>query len=157
MIKKCILILSLFLLSFCTKKEADYKINKEIQTLVDGLSKEKTVLYDETNKIPKFQNLLKVASNKDLLYLTESKIPLIRCYAFRGLTSRNYSGLKKLFYKHLKDSVLVETHLSNTCIIMNISVHQYMLDQLHPFSSKCKYKLSRSEFDKYFELSYNKK
>ena len=118
-----------------------------------GYKKEKVVLFYETDSIEKFKALKNLATNEDFVYLTNSKIALIRCYAFRGLNERNYSDIRKVFYNHLNDTSSVTVHLTRSCIVDKISVHQFMLDQLHP-ASKCKYKLSKREFDKYYQFKY---
>lgn len=143
----------IMLFSFCNQQTKDYKLSKNVQKIADNLSKEKVVLFDETDSIEKFKALKNVATNEDFIYLTNSKIVLIRCYAFRGLTERNYSDIRKVFYNHVNDTSLVTVHLTGTCIVDKISVHEFMLDQLHP-ASKCKYKLSRREFDKYYQFRY---
>ena len=152
---KCILISLLFILltfSFCTQKMKTYQLDKKVQTLVDSLSQEKIVLMDDTKEIKKFQALLDVTSDKDLLYLTDHEKTVIRCYAFRGLAERNYIDIKEIFYKHLKDTASIINYMTGTCLPLKVPVNDFMLDQLHSFGSKCKYKLDRTEYEKYAKL-----
>ncbi|WP_284652579.1 hypothetical protein [Flavobacterium terrisoli] len=141
------------LFSFCSRQTEKDKLDKKVQIAVDSLSKEKLVLLDETSENRKFKALQNIASNDDLVFLTEHDNALLRCYAFRGLAERNYSEIRELFHTHLKDTATVTVHLSGTCTRVKMPVHGFMLDQLHP-SAKCKYKLSRSEYDKYFDNAY---
>lgn len=104
------------------------------------------VISDEkSNK--RFRDLINNASIEDFVYLSNYKVPEIRCYAFIVLANKNYSRIQDIFYEHLNDSALVTDRYSD--IVSDESVARYMLDKLHPVGSRSKFRFSRKEFDEY--------
>jgi hypothetical protein len=105
-----------------------------------------------------FNSFVKSSGIKDLLILTNHKKPNIRCYAFYGLVKRNYFGVKEIFKDHVSDSAVVLVMKAGLCSADKQTVVRFMLDKLHP-ESLDRYKLSRPEFDKYYNstLQYSSK
>lgn len=154
-----LLFLSIFFIN-CGKETSEknqfknYKLRKEVQSSVDSLSVIDKVYLKGTLR---YTNLLKVASMDDLVYLTNHKIPTIRCYAFIGLMTKNYPKLKDIFLEHLKDTAVVQTRYD--CVGERETVMKFMLEYFHPRSLQSKIKFNQNEFDKYYQLAkvYQKK
>lgn len=136
----------------CSKHES-HKLSTEVKNLAGSFSQESVFL--DKNDFEKYNSLLKLTTNEDLISLTNHKKPTVRCYAFEALCERNYPEIREIFYNHENDtteSVIV----GGGCIRDNISVRAYMFMALHPVSSKSKYKFSRTEFDPLFEKYFTR-
>lgn len=151
--KQYILITILFFAVSCNKKEKEkltqkpqYNISSEIQILVDSLSLIKYVSYGE-KQTPRYDSLVKKASINDLVFLTDYKVPYIRCFSFLALVEKNYPKVQDIFNQHKNDTSLVVTGMYD--MITNETVASYMLQKLHPHS-KSKYKFKMSEFQKLY-------
>lgn len=149
----------LFITCSCSEKSKsendkleNYKLNSNVQKLVDSLAVIEYVGYDEKNN-KRYQELIKNSTLEDLIFLTNYKIPEIRCYAFDALENRNYPKIKKIFYEHQNDTALVESRMYD--MILHESVASFMLQQIHPAGSKNSYRLSRKEFDENFKKIQN--
>jgi hypothetical protein len=130
------------------KKEEPYKLTKKVQNTVDSLSVIKVVYLRGTIR---FDNLLKVSSVKDLVYLTKNKNPYIRCYAFNGLSKNNYTKLKEIFFEHLKDTSVVQTRYE--CTGERLTVMNFMLNHFHPKNIGVENKFNEVDFKKYYKIS----
>lgn len=145
--------------TFCGKDSKNKKLKKqhsltiEVQNAVDSLS-----LIDEIRLLgtKRFDDLLKVASNQDLVFLTKNKNPKIRCYAFRGLIKNKYPKLKNVFFEHLKDTSAIQTRYE--CTGERTTVMNFMLNYFHPKNIGVKNKFSEVEYNKYKKIaeSYKK-
>ena len=143
--------LLLGIITACSDRH-DYKLNSQASQIVDSLSRD-SVLFDRS--IYKYVNLLKVATNEDLVHLTYHEKPIVRCYAFTGLAERNYPKIRDVFFDHINDTT--QTVYINAGHLQDYTfVRTYMLLTLHPVSSKSKYKFTRPEFDPIFEKYYNR-
>ena len=149
--RKLLLILILGVFCNCENKKETYKYNEnlkvrdEIQKLVTDLAVGANISERETNAAvnKEFQELLDIASDKDLVDLTDHKDPTIRCYAFRGLAERNYPKVKDIFANHMNDLAIVTRSYFNTSTTMD--VRSYYLEHLHP-ALKQKYKFTMEEY-----------
>ena len=158
--RSIIIFLLCVLLSSCSKKKDNFKLTNQVQILVDSLSISKSKYkpelvfigddYPEATK--PYHEFIRVASTDELIYLTKYKKPNIRCYAFNGLVKRNFSGLRKIFAEHLKDTTSITLYFGG-CLSDKISVMEFMVDQLHPFGSKSPEKFSRKEYNEYMKLA----
>ena len=145
------------LLYACSKKNEDVKLRNSVLNLVDSLSiSDKSMPnivfisddYPKARNYKSYHKFIKMTTEEELKKLTHHKRPNIRCYAFNGLVERNFSGVKKIFEEHVKDTAKI--HLSyGGCVVIKMSVMEFMLDQLHPNDSKNLEKLSRKEYDQY--------
>lgn len=156
--KKLIILILIFNV-FCScekEKKEIYKYNKniklrsEVQKLVNELHIYPSISGNKTNESENktYKNLLDIATNQELVELTDYKSARIRCYAFRGLVEREYPKVKEIFYKHKNDVAKVSIRYSD--ILMPKTVNHYFLESLHPTFNQ-KYKLSRIEYDDLFE------
>jgi hypothetical protein len=153
-----ILIFLSLIFTFCgkdskNKKQQQHKLTIEVQNAVDSLS-----LIDEIRLrgTKRFDDLLKVASNQDLVFLTKNKNPKIRCYAFNGLIINKYPELKNIFFEHLKDTSVIQTRYE--CTGERTTVMNFMLNYFHPQNIGVKNKFSEIEYNKYNKIakSYKK-
>lgn len=149
----------LFIFTFCGKESKNniqvkkHRLTTDVKNAVDSLS-----LIDEIRmrRTLRFENLLKVASNEDLVFLTNDKNPNIKCYAFIGLSRNNYPKLKDIFLEHIKDTSVVKTRYE--CTGERLTVMNFMLNFFHPKNIGVKNKFNESEYKKYLKIaeSYKK-
>ncbi|KFF06583.1 hypothetical protein B0A68_02020 [Flavobacterium reichenbachii] len=156
-----ILVFLSLIFTFCGKdlknkkqqKQKQHKLTIEVQNAVDSLS-----LIDEIRLrgTKRFDDLLKVASNQDLVFLTKNKNPKIRCYAFNGLIINKYPELTDIFFEHLKDTSVIQTRYE--CTGERTTVMNFMLNYFHPKNIGVKNKFSEIEYNKYNKIaeSYKK-
>ncbi|WP_395063890.1 hypothetical protein [Flavobacterium sp.] len=108
--------------------------------------------YPKAQNYKSYHKFIKLTTEEELKKLTHHKRPDIRCYAFNGLVERKFSGLRKIFEEHIKDTAQI--HLSyGGCVVMKMTVMEFMLDQLHPNGSKTSEKFSRKEYDQYQKIA----
>lgn len=156
--------LILFIFSSCVEKSksekvklvsykiSNHKLSQNVQKLVDSLAIIEFVDYDQ-KKNRRYQELIKNTTLNDLIFLTDYKVPEIRCYAFVALTDKNYSKIKEVFYEHRNDSVLIKSGMYD--MVGHESVAGFMLQQIHPVGSKNKYRFGRKEFDENYKKIQN--
>jgi hypothetical protein len=96
------LLLSVIILS-CSKQKEEYKINYKVEDVAKKLSKD-TLMYGFSAGND-FDELMKIATDEDLLFLTNHKSAIVRCYAFKGLEIRNNSEIRNVFFNHLNDTI----------------------------------------------------
>lgn len=154
----------LFIFYSCTEKSksekdkivsyklSNHKLSPNVQRLVDSLAVIEYVGYDQ-EKNKRYQELIKNTTLNDLIFLTDYKIPEIRCYAFVALVDKNYSKIRKVFYEHQNDSTLVKSGMYD--MVGHESVVGFMLQQIHPSGSKNKYRFGRKEFDENYKRIKN--
>lgn len=149
-----ILIFLSLIITFCgkdsesKKQKTQHRLTIEVQNAVDSLS-----LIDEIRLrgTKRFDDLLKVASNQDLVFLTKNKNPKIRCYAFNGLIKNKYPELKNVFFEHLKDTSVIQTRYE--CTGQRTTVMNFMLNYFHPKNIGVKDKFSEVEYEKYIKIA----
>lgn len=150
-------IILIFTTVSCVKKDtklASHKLSPEVKAAADSLSKMRGI--SQSGDL-RFHNLLKVASAEDLVFLTNHKAPVLRCYAFYGLELKKYPEVKEIFYDHLKDTAVV--HSVYGCIGSYRTVMEIMLAEFHPATKQNKFRFSRAEYDKFERIAeiYRKK
>lgn len=132
-----------------------------IQRIVTKLSKEKTLhlgapvgfagIPEKNNKYYKlYQKLSSKATDKELVTLTNDNSKTVVLYSFLILYSRNYSDLKQVFLKNIKDTS--DVWIAGGCTGSIARVNTFMLRQLNPayMDSRQPY-LSQEEYDKYIK------
>jgi hypothetical protein len=148
--RKILIFISILFFASCNKP------NTEVMELVELLKTEKiiasyfqgnkiSVLLDEVDQSNNYQNLLKIATDEDLIYLTDNEYPIIRCIAFKGLNSRNNTRIREILYNHKNDNSEVECS-NGACLTNQIKVKEFMLEQLNPETTS-KYRFSLEKFD----------
>ncbi len=142
----------------CKEKNENYKAINKLETLANNDSLTKSIielrlkvnkLYKDYESDKEFKTFIKVTTIDDLVYLTDCEIPLVRCFAFKGLVVKDYPKIKEIALKHYNDVEIVKRQ--NYDIETTTNVFDYMLNELHPMA-KTKYKLSRKEYDYYLDL-----
>ncbi|PWB23673.1 hypothetical protein [Flavobacterium sp. HTF] len=154
----CVLILFAFI--NCKKKTENFVPTTKLDVILkkDDLSK---AYYDFRIENPYLSYLLKDRASfekfinnirtEDMLLLTECENPMVRCFAFKALIQQNYPKIREILSRHKFDNQDVE-YFSGRCIKMKISVKDYMLQQLSPYSenkysfNKAQYKHIQNEF-----------
>lgn len=150
---KILCVFILFALLSCEKKIENFSPTTKLDRILknDDFSR---VYYDFRIENPYLTYLLKdqvsfikfvnEVETNDLVLLTECEKPMIRCFAFKALIEQNYPKIREMLFRHKHDNEKVE-YLAGRCIRMDISVKNYMLEQLSPFSGN-KYSFNRSEY-----------
>jgi hypothetical protein len=142
------------LLTFCRKETKSnvkpklYELTSKVQNAVDSLAVINEIRLRGTKR---FDDLLKVVSNQDLVFLTKNKSPNIRCYAFNGLIKNKYPKLKNIFLEHLKDTSIVQTRYE--CTGQRTTVMNFMLNYFYPKNIGVKDKFSEVEYEKYNKIA----
>jgi len=67
-----------------------------------------------SNQPDYFEKLGNCADTNQLVKLTDHRSPLVRSIAFTVLQNKNYSGLKQIFKKHLKDNQTYDVYAGCT-------------------------------------------
>lgn len=132
-----------------------------IQRIVSKLRKETTLhlgapvgfagIPETNNKYYKlYQKLNSKATDTELLSLTNDNSKTIVLYSFMILYSRNYSDLKEVFLKNIKDTS--DVWIAGGCTGSIARVNTFMLRQLNPayMDSRQPY-LTQEEYDKYMK------
>jgi hypothetical protein len=137
-------------------------LRPKIQTIVSRLKKE-NVLHlgapvgfagklETNNKYYKLNNRLnKMATNEELVTLTNDSSKVIVLYAFANLSSRGYSELKDIFITHISDTASV--WMAGGCTGTVTKVNSYMLNYLNPkYYPTDKAFLTKTAYDNYLIL-----
>lgn len=132
------------LLSSCA-----HKLSTKVEEAVNEVCKENVVYTHWETTSSAFENLFKVASLDDLVYLTENENPYVRYYAFIGLREKKYSKILEIYKKHKKDFEIINTS-NGACLRGNVKVSLLMLRALNPENPNCKW-LTKAEYDKFYD------
>lgn len=95
----------------------------------------------------KADSFLRKLDVETLIQLTDDKDVGVMCYAFMALVHLNNNNVKDIFFEHLEDTRQVVLSMGESCLIIETTVNDFMLDQLHPVGSKNDYRLTREEYD----------
>ena len=151
-----------FLFCFTSISQAiQNEIRPKIQNIVSKLKKETTLhlggpvglfgVLETNNKYYKlYEKLSTKATDKELVLLTNDNSKTIFLYSFLILYSRNYSALKEIFLKNIKDSS--EVRIAGGCTGSADRVNTFMLRQLNPsyMNSRQPY-MTQEEYNKYIK------
>ena len=99
----------------------------------------------DLNWSPDYKTLNQLASDDDLVHLTNHENPFVKVYAFNALTNRGYKDIRKIFLKYRENTQIVETN-NGACIIDQVPLNQYLLEILSPVW-KSKYCFNDREYD----------
>jgi hypothetical protein len=155
-------VLLLFVLCLAVVGQTEQNdIRPSIQRIVSKLSKETTLhlgapvgfsgIPETNNKYYKlYQKLSSKATDKELVSLTNENSKTVVLYSFLILYSRNYSDLKQVFLKNIKDTA--DVWIAGGCTGSVTRVNTFMLKQLNPayMDSRQPY-LTQEEYDKYIK------
>ena len=133
-------------------QDSTLTLGKKTKKYADRLATSSSVITELDGDGPAdYEHFKSVATTNELVLLTDDSNPIIRVYAFRALADRNYSKIQEIFYRHKLDTVRRYDITPGSCIMMKLGVNQFMLDNLHPVGSKCKFKFTKEEFDRLFD------
>jgi len=123
--KKYLIFFTLFLLISC-----GHKLDSEVEKEVSYISKYETcILADFVFERPSYINLMTVASNDDLIFLTNDENPVVRYFAFIGLMERNYPKINQIYKSHENDTAVISTS-NGACIKNSVSINSLMKDAI---------------------------
>jgi hypothetical protein len=113
-------------------------------------------LKPEKNKyVRNYKKLIRIASNEELISLTNHTDKTIVLYAYSVLRKREYPNLKDIFLNNIADTSTIWVTGGSTGVIWR--VNEYMLSSLDPNYSKGTLYLSKEEFNSYQkQISCNK-
>ncbi|MDB5120619.1 MAG: hypothetical protein JWN56_1837 [Sphingobacteriales bacterium] len=157
------IILTTGILSSCSLQERTDKIaaqktasvnvstSSKLKKIVDGIEKGNSVESSHigeggspSKQWEKYEQLKKVASNDQLVALTNHKNSAVRCYAFQALVTKRSDKIFSILLKHLNDTSRVNT-LSG-CIGMTKYTGDYFVDVVTPNYVEIDiYKLNKAE------------
>jgi len=140
--KKYLLFFTLFIIISC-----GHKLDSNVEKAVSYISKYETcILTDFVFATPSYINLMDVASNDDLIYLTDHENPVVRYFAFIGLMERNYPKTRKIYNSHKKDTEVISTS-NGACLKNSVSINSLMKDAISHESVYTLY-FSRNKYHK---------
>ncbi|MDR6969245.1 hypothetical protein J2X31_003272 [Flavobacterium arsenatis] len=140
--KKYLILFILFILISC-----GYKLDSEVEKEVSYISEYETcILADFVFHTPSYINLMTVASNDDLIYLTNDENPVVRYFAFIGLMERNYPKINQIYKSHENDTEVISTS-NGACIRNSVPLNTLMKDAISKESVYTLY-FSRNKYHK---------
>ena len=140
--KKYLLFFTLFILISC-----GHKLDSNVEKAVSYISKYETcILPDFVFETQSYMNLMAVASNDDLIYLTDHENPVVRYFAFIGLMERNYSNINQIYNAHKSDTEVISTS-NRACLKNSVSINLLMNDAISKESIYTLY-FSRNKYHK---------
>ena len=98
-----------------------------------------------------FEELLKIASDQDLVHLMNHRSPIVRAYAFHGLAKRNYSDIPALLTQHIKDTT--EISYQSGCLVYTYPIRNFYFDLVATdhIDGSC-FKMSPANVEKFTQL-----
>ena len=133
------------------------EVRKSILRIAAKISKYKTVddravgfAGNMTEQYKRFNSLTQVATDKELIILTDHKSEKVRAYAFWASAKRNYTDIKTILEKHLGDTSRFDYY--SGCMYTPQKVNYFFLDVLTPnnIDPYC-FKLTSNEIHSYLK------
>ncbi len=151
----------LSLLSFCKDKKNKFNYqprnisNQEVIKITDEMSSSLEDAYigdagDKSAQYTQFEKLIQIATEPELIELTNHPNPAVRCFSFLGLAGKKSEKIKTILETHIKDKE--KLHFKRGCIIDNYTVIGFMIEVVTPqipqmeFYPNC-LKLSKEEIE----------
>lgn len=113
------------LLVICLLISCSDKLDPKVENAISAIREENRIILDFVFKNPKYVELMEVATNEDLVYLTDDENPNVRYFAFIGLLERNHPKVNDVYNKHKKDEEKIETS-NGACLINSIPINVLM-------------------------------
>lgn len=148
-IQSSIIIISTSILFVCCEQEPDDKIIEQkttsinlntlpaLKNIVDGLEEGNRVESSHigfagspSSQWAKYEQLKKIATNDQLIALTDHKNPTVRCYAFQALAAKRSDKTFSVLLKHLNDTSIIQTQ--SGCIGMSQFTGDYFINVVTP-------------------------
>jgi hypothetical protein len=115
---------------------ADYKI---FEYEVAGAAGEPSLQW------ARYQALLGLSSESELLYFCDNESPVVRCYAFQGLVEKRSPKIFEVLTKHIRDTSEFERIMG--CMVGPCYVTDFYLEQVgyFPYDSSTGYKITTQQ------------
>lgn len=124
-------------------------LRPEIKVIIDSIASDGYYDSDfdfpgEKEKGVDFKKLSHLATDSELVQLTDHENPIIRAYSFRALTSRKGVALFPIILKLLPDTIMVHERPFG-CIPTFFSVGEVVWEEIRPPLKKSKIKLTKEQ------------
>ena len=120
-----------------TQQNDTTEIRESILCIADEISKYRAVDVSHVGYVgfrskqyERFYSLTQIATDNELIVLTDHKDEKVRAYTFWALGKRNYSDIKIILEKHLTDTASFVFHQG--CVFRSQKVNYFFLDILTP-------------------------
>ena len=145
-----------FVANICYAKGDTNQISKPILRIAKKIAKYKTVDDNAvgfagrtTEQYKRLLSLTQLASDNELVILTDHANEKVRAYAFWALAKRKYSNILQILEKHLGDTSTIEFY--SGCMMTPKRVNYFYLDVLTPTHiDEDSFKLTTQEINKYY-------
>lgn len=149
-----IILSALSFLSFCKGKKSkfnyqpDHIANKEVIKIADEMSSSLEDAYigvagSKSAHYTQFEKLIQIATEPELVELTNHPNPAVRCYSFLGLVKLKSKKVKTILEVHVKDTEKLD--YTQGCIVSSYTVIQFMLVLITNAQENEKYDLLSKE------------
>jgi hypothetical protein len=125
-IKKYLLLVFIIFLS-CNK------LDPKVETAVNAIRKVTYVIPDWLIRDDEYKNLMNVATNEDLVFLTNDEDAKVRYYAFIGLMERNYPKINEIYQSHKNEEDDVFTS-NGACLRNTLPLNFLLTEAIEPGS-----------------------
>lgn len=124
----------------------------KVQEVVNSIKTENKVntVFESSN----YKKLLSVATNNDLVILTDNENPIVKYYACKGLLEKDYYEIRVVYSDHKNDETTINS-TNGACLVDYIKINETLLSGLNPNSSS-KHKFTEEEYEKESEIVYGK-
>lgn len=139
------LIVISFLISFLIS--CKHKLSPKVENIINNISETSYVLADLPEYSSPCEDLEKVATVEDLVYLTNSDNVVVRYYAFCSLRKKNYPKIKEIYYNHEEDFSIINTS-NGACLKNSTSINNLMLQALDPDFLNSKFGFTKKQYEK---------
>ena len=112
-------------------KGSSQTISSPVLDLVEQIAQSGSLGFDHDTQYDRFLDLNSLATDNELLMLTDHDSPAVRGYAFWALAKRNYASLESIFIAHLEDQSPVLQ--KNGCMVGNESVISFKRQVVTPY------------------------
>jgi len=113
------------------------KVDSKIETIVNKIAEEDTykssavgIAGVEPEQWKRYRELKKLATDKELILLTDHSNGVVRTYSFQALADRKHPKTYEILKKHLKDNQRIGTYIG--CIIGGKTVGDFFLEIANP-------------------------
>jgi hypothetical protein len=108
-----------------------------VQSIVDSIAQYSNIVSDRSPHNENFEKLIKIATDSELIALTDHPKSNVKVYAFWALARRSYKGIKLVLEKKLNDTTSIE--YTSGCVSNTDKVNAMCLKILTPDSSYFNY------------------
>jgi len=125
--KKIISLLAFAILLSCAK------LDPKVEIAAKAIREKTCITPDWLIDSEEYENLLSVATNEDLVFLTDDDDPNVRYYSFIGLIERNYPKINEIHNSHKGDEQKIFTS-NGACLRNWVSLNSLLDEAIAPES-----------------------